>query len=84
MCVIIHQKINHPWPPAIGASRVLTMTDANCMMRSHKNLNLEATRCCKLGKGFWLLRKLVRTRMEEKSSDRVQASLWMITTFNLE
>lgn len=54
------------------------------MMRSHKNLNLEATRCCKLGKGFWLLRKLVRTRMEEKSSDRVQASLWMITTFNLE
>ena len=52
------------------------MTDTNRMMRSYKNPNLEAKRSCKLGKGPWLLRKLVRTKLEAKSSDQVQASLW--------
>lgn len=69
--MVIHWIINHPWPLAIVASRVLTVTDANLVMKSRKNPSLEGKRSYKLGNGPLLLRKLVRTGIEEKSSDLV-------------
>lgn len=58
------------------ASRVLTVTDVNRVMKSHENPSPESKRSYRLGNGPLHLRKLVRTGIEEKSSDQVSHTIW--------